>query len=246
MENQQITALVTGASRGIGLSIVEKMLEEGFQVIGTANQSPFPKAFSENEAFEGIKVDLGNENNIRSKIRPLFDREIIPTVVVNNAGISQNVPFDADEGQWLSVWDQTMMINLKTPAMISRWAVNRWKSTGGILINISSRASYRGDTGPFASYAASKGGLTAFTKTVARAFGNYGIAAYIIAPGFIDTDMAKEGIPEYGESYLIKDNVLNELTPPSEVGELVCWLASGKVRHMTGATFHINAGSYMI
>lgn len=247
MKQKHITALVTGASRGIGRSIVEKMLQAGYQVIGTANKSRFPESFKDKDTFEGIRVNLEEEDSIRTQIRPLFDRDLYPNVVVNNAGISSGVPFEADDRQWLANWDQTLMTNLKAPVIISRWAVNRWKNDGeGILINVSSRASYRGDTGPFASYAASKGGLTAFTKTVARAFGKYGIVAYTIAPGFIDTDMAREGIPEYGEEYLTKDNALNQLTPPSEVGELVSWLAAGNVRHMTGATFHINAGSYMI
>lgn len=247
MNQKQTIALVTGASRGIGRSIVEKMIESGFYVIGTAIHSDFPEKFTASGQFEGIHADLEREKSIMDMIRPVFEREEFPQVVVNNAGISQSAPFELDDEKWLNNWDRTVMTNLKAPAIISKWALNRWKKEGdGILINVSSRASYRGDTGPFASYAASKGGLTAFTKTVAREFGKYGIAAYTIAPGFIDTDMAREGISDYGKEYLTKDNVLEQLTPPSEVGELVSWLAKGKVKHMTGATFHINAGSYMI
>ncbi len=86
----------------------------------------------------------------------------------------------------------------------------------------------------------------AFTKSVARDFGEHGISAYSIAPGFIKTDMAMDSIEVYGEEYLTEGMAFDEITSPEEVGELVAFLASGKVTHMTGATFHINGGSYMI
>src|SRR5699024_10450887 len=109
-----------------------------------------------------------------------------------------------------------------------------------------SRAAYRGDTQQFASYAASKGGLVAFTKSIARDFGEQGILAYTIAPGFTKTDMAEDSIDQYGEAYLPSGMALDELTSPVEVGEVVAVLASGKVPHMTGTTIHINGGSYML
>lgn len=98
----------------------------------------------------------------------------------------------------------------------------------------------------FASYAASKGGLVAFTKSVARDFGKHGISAYSIAPGFTQTDMVSDSIEIYGEEYLTQGMSFDRITSPEEVGELVAFLASGKVPHMTGSTFHINGGSYMI
>jgi 3-oxoacyl-[acyl-carrier protein] reductase len=247
LDNSHVYALVTGASRGIGKSVTEKLLESGARVMGTAVSSDFDKKFVDNHRFSGIHIDLANRSELDEKIKPIFGEAKCPNVVINNAGISEDVNFGDSDKEWENNWNRTMMINLTAPSLISKWAINRWtKEQDGILINVASRAAYRGDTEQFASYAASKGGMVAFTKTIARAFGKDGIVAYSIAPGFIKTDMAEELIPVYGKEYLMKDVVLSEITPPEEVGELVNWLASGKVKHLTGSTFHINGGSYMI
>jgi len=242
-----VYALVTGASRGIGKSITKSLLKQDFRVIGTARSSEFPKEFSQNENFEGLYVDLADPVAVESKLKSIFNREEVPNVLVNNAGVFMESGFDNNDETWLEKWDQTMQVNLRAPALISKWALNRWiKEEEGYLINISSRAAYRGDTQEYSAYAASKGGLVAFTKSVARDFGEHGISAYSIAPGFIKTDMAMDSIDVYGEEYLTEGMAFNEITSPDEVGELIAFLASGKVPHMTGSTFHINGGSYMI
>lgn len=239
--------LVTGASRGIGKSITESLLKENGRVIGTAKSSEFPSEFRDHPNFEGLYVDLGDSNDLEQKLKPVFQREKAPDVLVNNAGIFQDADFSVDDDLWIDTWDKIMQVNLRAPALLSKWALNRWKREGrGFLINIASRAAYRGDTQEYASYAASKGGLVAFTKSVARDFGRHNISAYSIAPGFIKTDMAMESVEVYGEEYLTEGMSFDEITSPEEVGELVAFLASGKVPHMTGATFHINGGSYMI
>lgn len=240
-------ALVTGASRGIGKSITKSLLKEGFSVIGTARSSEFPKEFSQNDNFESLYIDLSDSVAVETKVKPIFDREEAPNVLINNAGVFMESGFEKDDESWLEKWDQTMQVNLRAPALLSKWALNRWvKEEGGYLINISSRAAYRGDTQEYSAYAASKGGLVAFTKSVARDFGEHDISAYSIAPGFIKTDMAMDSIDVYGEDYLTEGMAFDEITSPDEVGELVAFLASGKVPHMTGSTFHINGGSYMI
>jgi NAD(P)-dependent dehydrogenase (short-subunit alcohol dehydrogenase family) len=239
--------LVTGASRGIGKSIVRALLDKNHSVIGTARSSEFPAEFNRNDTFEGLYVDLSDPQSIQSNLKPVFNRTKAPNVLVNNAGIFEHCDFDNDDKSWLSNWDKTLQVNLRAPALLSKWALNRWKKEGrGFLINVSSRAAYRGDTQEYASYAASKGGLVAFTKSIARDFGEYGISAYSIAPGFIKTDMAMDSINVYGEDYLTEGMAFDQITSPEEVGELVAFLASGNVPHMTGATFHINGGSYMI
>ena len=239
--------LVTGASRGIGRSITEKLLASGAGVIGTARSSEFPESVAEHRHFEGIRVDLASTNELYKTLKPVFQRERAPDVLVNNAGVFEDADMNSDDAHWLESWDKTMQVNLRAPALLSKWALKRWSGDGeGLLINIASRAAYRGDTQEYASYAASKGGLVAFTKSVARDFGMKGIAAYSIAPGFIKTDMAIDAIDIYGEEYLTEGMSFDEITSPEEVAELVTFLAGGKVKHMTGATFHINGGSYMI
>lgn len=245
--NTDTYALVTGASRGIGKAITKKLLEQGASVIGTARKSEFPEAFTSDERFEGLFVDLIKPKEIENKLKLVFDKKESPNVLINNAGIFEESGFDSDDNVWLDNWDKTMQINLRASALLSKWALNRWKEEGGgILINIASRAAYRGDTQEYAAYAASKGGMVAFTKSIARGFGKYGISAYSIAPGFTKTDMAVDSIEVYGEEYLTEDMAFDEITSPEEVGELAAFLSSGKVKHMTGATFHINGGSYMI
>lgn len=240
-------ALVTGASRGIGQSIVSALLQNGGRVLGTARSSDFPAEFTDHSEFEGIHVDLNNPEAIEKKLKLVFERDIAPNVLINNAGIFHDADFGDDDASWLNNWDRTMQVNLRAPALLCKWALNRWKKEGdGYLINIASRAAYRGDTQEYAAYAASKGGLVAFTKSIARDFGKHNISAYSIAPGFIKTDMAMESVEIYGEEYLTEGMAFDEITSPEEVGELVAFLASGKVPHMTGATFHINGGSYMI
>lgn len=240
-------ALVTGASRGIGKSITKSLLKEDFSVIGTARSSEFPKEFSQNDNFEGLYIDLADPVAVETKLKPIFDREEAPNVLINNAGVFMESGFEKDDESWLEKWDQTIQVNLRAPALLCKWALNRWiKEEGGYLINISSRAAYRGDTQEYSAYAASKGGLVAFTKSVARDFGEHGISAYSIAPGFIKTDMAMDSIDVYGEEYLTEGMAFDEITSPDEVGELVAFIASGKVPHMTGSTFHINGGSYMV
>jgi NAD(P)-dependent dehydrogenase (short-subunit alcohol dehydrogenase family) len=242
-----VYALVTGASRGIGKSITKSLLKEEFQVIGTARSSEFPREFIENDRFESLYVDLSDPEELEKKLKPIFNRDQAPNVLVNNAGIFMESGFEKDDDFWIEKWDQTLQVNLRAPAILSKWALNRWKKEeGGYLINVASRAAYRGDTQEYAAYAASKGGLVAFTKSIARDFGKHDISAYSIAPGFIKTDMAMDSIEVYGEEYLTEGMAFDEITSPDEVGELVAFLASGKVPHMTGATFHINGGSYMI
>lgn len=216
-------------------------------MIGTARSSDFPAEFTNHSHFEGLYVDLADREAIESKLKSVFERDNVPNVLVNNAGIFQDCGYNEKDEPWLENWDQTMQVNLRAPALLCKWAINRWqKEEGGFLINVASRAAYRGDTQEYSAYAASKGGLVAMTKSIARDFGKDDISAYSIAPGFIKTDMAMDSIEVYGEEYLTEGMAFDEITSPDEVGELVAFLASGKVPHMTGATFHINGGSYMI
>lgn len=250
MENNssQKHAIVTGASRGIGFHIAKKLLKDGFNVTGTARKSEFPNELSSKKKFRGIHVDLERENDINFQLKTLFSESSGIDVLVNNAGISEDSDFSDDDEKWLEVWDRTIDVNLRSTALLSKWFVNSHieNETNGVLINIASRAAYRGDTQEFAAYAASKAGMVAFTKSIARNFSNKGISAYSIAPGFIDTDMASEAKDIHGKEYLTQGSAFDEITSPLEVANLVAFLAKGDVPHMSGQTFHINGGSYMI
>lgn len=240
-------AMVTGSSRGIGYEISNKLLSEDFRVTGTARKSSFPDDLTSNTRFNSLFADLSDQEEIISVLKPLF-RDDLPDVLINNAGIFMDSDFSAPDDQWLDVWDQTMQVNLRASSLLSKWFINQHikKKSDGILINIASRAAYRGDTQEYAAYAASKAGMVAFTKSIARDYSKKGIVAYSIAPGFIETDMARESVAVYGEEYLTRDSAFDSITKPDEVANLAIFLASGKVKHMSGSTFHINGGSYMI
>lgn len=247
MIHSKTHVLITGASRGIGKSIAEKLLDEGHRVIGTTRKTAFPDEFISSDLFEPVTADLANHSELIQTLKPIFDREEAPNILINNAGIFEESGFEKKDSDWLQNWNKTQQVNLRAPAMLSKWAINRWiKEEGGIIINVASRAAYRGDTQEYAAYAASKGGLVAFTKSIARDFGKHGITAYSVAPGFTKTDMAIDSIKTYGEEYLTQGMAFDKMTSPEEVAKIAAFLAEGNVPHMTGQTFHINGGSYFI
>lgn len=241
------TVLLTGCSRGIGFAIANLCLEKGWRVIGTARKSKFPAELTQSKHFEGVYVDLGNISSLDEKIHSIIKTEH-PDVLINNAGIFTDADFETEDENWLNVWDKTMTVNLKSAALLSKWFLQSHldKNSEGVIINMASRASYRGDTQEYAAYAASKAGIVALTKSMARNFSKRGVSAYSIAPGFIETDMAKDAVETLGKDYILKDSVFDEITQPVEVAELVVFLASGKIPHASGQTFHINGGSYML
>ncbi|MBO6572410.1 MAG: SDR family oxidoreductase [Balneola sp.] len=236
--------LLTGSSRGIGKSIADLLLDNGYEVIGVSTSHN--NQFTNNEYRHTI-CDLSNPTEV-NKLKQLFSEDEVPKVLINNAGIFIEAQFEDSDEDWMTKWDKTQQVNLRSMALISKWAINAWKERGieGRIINIASRAGVRGDTGEYAAYAASKAGMIAFTKSIARSSGKDGITAYSIAPGFVNTDMAQGSIEVYGEDYLTKDLALDSIAPPEQIAEMVLLLASGKLTHATGQTFHINSGSYLV
>lgn len=240
-------ALVTGASRGIGEVICSQLLQKGFSVLGTKNRSAVPDKLLNNDHFTVVQTDLSELKSMTKALKSYLIEDP-PNVLINNAGIFLDGDMELIDEEWLSVWNQTIQVNLTSSSLLSKWYINGCIQSGkeGIIINIASRAAFRGDLQQHAAYAASKGGLAAFTKSIARDFSRKGIMAYTIAPGFIKTEMAADAIEQFGEEGLTKGAAFDEMTSPEEVANLVAWLAEGEVKHMSGSTFHINGGSYMI
>ncbi len=239
------TALVTGSSRGIGNAIAQALLNANFHVIGTSRSSIDP---FNNPRYQHISVNLGNEAEVVQKLKTVIFQKNGPEVIINNAGIFEESSFTSEDQDWINNYNKHIQVNLLSPSLTSKWAIESWliNQTNGVLINISSRAGSRGDTQEYAAYAATKGALNAFTKSIARSYGKNGITAYTISPGFVRTDMAINSMEVYGEDYLTKDLALNEIAPPEDIAELCLLLASGKLKHATGQNFHVNSGSYLI
>lgn len=240
-------ALVTGVSRGIGLSISRKLLLDGYSVTGTHFKSPIPDELKNSEHFRSVRVNFENLADLQRVLFPLFQESVFDTLV-NNTGIVEEASFSFIDDEWNQIWDRTFQVNLKSAAFLSKWFINKTVSDSreGKIINISSRAAFRGDTQEYAIYAASKAGLAALTKSIARDFSRKGITAFTVAPGYIATDMAKASAELLGIDILTKGSAFDEITSPEQVANIVAFLAKGETSHMSGSTLHINGGSYML
>lgn len=243
------TVLVTGASRGIG-----RALAEGLAAAGATVAVHFHRRRAEAESLadslghdsRAFQADLAEPDSCERLFREVVDACGRVDVLVNNAGIALKLPLDADPGEWREGWDRTMAVNLRAVELLCRLAIRHFQQhDGGRIINIASRAAFRGDTPEYMTYAASKGGVVALTRSIARGFGKAGISAFVVAPGFVRTDMAQDAIDEYGEDFVTRDLALDRLTEPADLTPLVVLLSSGLADHATGTSIDVNAGSYV-
>jgi len=243
------TALVTGASRGIGEAIARVLAEAGATVaVHYANSADAARAVAEacGNGAQTFQADLSDLDATDGLIDQVTDRLGRLDVLVNNAGVARSAPLDASTSDWNEAWTRTMTVNLRAPELLCRHAVTYFQEHGGgRIINIASRAAHRGDTPDYMAYAASKAGVVALTKSLARGFGTDNIKAFTVAPGFTRTDMAQDFIDTYGEEYATHDLALSTLTEPNDIAPTVAFLASGLADHATGTTIDINAGSYV-
>ncbi len=241
--------LVTGASRGIGEGIAQGLAGAGARVAVHYNHNKKEaEKVSQNIGNQSfiINCDLSDLNQTTGLVDAVIQKAGRLDAVVNNAGIAISVPDTADDETWTSAWLQTMNVNLNSLAIICKQAVAHFKQQQqGHIINISSRAAFRGDTTDYLAYAASKGGIVSLTRSIARYYGKDGVKAFIIAPGFTRTDMAQDFMDQYGEDYALNDIALNQLTEPKDIAPMVALLCSGLADHATGCTIDINAGSYV-
>lgn len=241
--------LVTGASRGIGRASAQALAEAGATVAVHYGHSQDAAA----EVVEACSRDAHSFQADLSTLEAtdaLIDRVVevygqLDSLVLN-AGVALSTPLDADTEHWNEGWTETMHVNLRAPELLCRHALNHFKNrNGGRIISVASRAAFRGDTPDYMTYATSKAGLVALTRSIARGFGDDGVKAFTVAPGFTRTDMAQNFIDEYGEQHATSDIALNQLTEPTDVASIVVFLTSGHADHATGTTIDVNAGSYV-
>jgi NAD(P)-dependent dehydrogenase (short-subunit alcohol dehydrogenase family) len=247
LKNQLI--LVTGASRGIGRAIAKQLSESGAKVIihYNRNEKEAELLLSElkNEAFLA-SCDLSDPLKVIGFIPNLFEKYGPISALVNNAGIAKSASDTLATPEWVQIWNETLAVNTTALAILCKEFVDQARIVNnGRIINISSRAAFRGDTTDYIAYAASKGAIVSITRTIARQYGKQGIKAFLVAPGFTRTDMAEEILSEYGEGFALNDIALDQLTEPKDIAPMVTLLCSGLADHATGATIDINAGSYV-
>jgi len=243
--------LVTGASRGIGRATAKALADAGATVAvhyGHSEDAAAEVAEACGPDAKLFQADLSDLDATAQLVGAVLDAYNRLDTLVLNAGVAPPSPLDADTADWAAGWDETMHVNLRAPELLSRHALQHFQSrspSGGRIISVASRAAFRGDTPDYMTYAASKAGLVALTRSIARGFGEDDIKAFTLAPGFTRTDMAQDFIDEYGEAHATSDLALNRLTEPGDVASHVVFLASGRADHATGTTIDVNAGSYV-
>ncbi|MEB2783393.1 SDR family NAD(P)-dependent oxidoreductase [Algoriphagus persicinus] len=247
LRNQRI--LVTGASRGIGRAIAKQLSESGAEVIIHFNSNVVEaeklKAELKKPAFIE-SCDLSDVGQVTGFIPKLAEKYGPISGLVNNAGIARCASDNLPTNEWVKIWEETMLVNATALGILCKeFLEHALKYQNGRIVNISSRAAFRGDTTDYIAYAASKGAVVSLTRSIARHYGKQGIKAFLIAPGFTRTDMADEILSEYGEEFALNDIALNELTKPEDIAPMVTLLCSGLADHATGASIDINAGSYV-
>ena len=227
-----IHILLTGATRGIGAATAARLAAEDVTLIGTGST-------------DGDLADPAVPARLWQSALDRLDGRI--DVLINNAGVFEAAPLDGFDADWSASWNRTMQVNLSASAELCRRAVLHWqeRAVPGRIVNIASRAAYRGDSPAHWHYAASKAGMVAMTKTIARGYAREGILAFAICPGFTMTGMAEDYLESRGGDKLLADIPLGKVADPEEVAEAVAFLALNAPPSMTGAVIDINGASYV-
>ena len=242
--------LVTGGSKGIGAVTVQTLVNAGAEVILHYCRSEI-EAQSVAASVAGDRCYLLAADLMSPKAASNLWQDAVKwrghiDILVNNAGIMQSAGIEDDFDIWSSAWQQTIQVNLVAVADLCREAILHFKTRdGGTIINIASRAAFRGDDPNYLHYAASKGAIVSLTRSIARGFAPDHILAFTVAPGFVITEMSERFIRECGEAEIVRDIPIGKIAPPQDVANVIAFLASGLATHATGTTIDINGASYV-
>jgi 3-oxoacyl-[acyl-carrier protein] reductase len=237
-------ALVTGATRGIGAAIAERLSRDGARVIGTSTTAAGAAKISENLAARGGRgalLDVVSPESIETVLADIEAREGAVGILCNNAGITRDsLLLRMKESDWDAVLDADLSSVFRLSKAVLRGMM---KARKGRIISITSVVGLTGNPGQ-ANYAAAKAGIIGFTKSLAREVGSRGITVNAVAPGFIDTDMTRV-LAEEQRAALRTQIPLGRLGEPADIAAAVAFLCSPDGAYITGETLHINGGMYM-
>jgi NAD(P)-dependent dehydrogenase (short-subunit alcohol dehydrogenase family) len=230
--------LITGASRGIGAAAYALLKSGGHQVVGHSTKGS-------DALIAGDLADLLAPRAIWETALDELDGRI--DVLVNNAGIYEAVPDNATDEEWHAAWRRTLTINLQAAADLAKLAVSHFLDTGipGRIVNVASRAAFRGDSPQHWHYAASKAALVGMTRTIARGYASEGILCFAVAPGFTVSEMTDEYLAGRGGAKIVADIPLGRVATTDEVGEVIRWLATDAPASATGSVIDVNGASYV-
>ncbi len=236
-------ALVTGASRGIGARIAERLAADGLFVVGTATTDAGAAAIAERlgDGGLGAQLDIADEQSVEALVEQLADSPGMPSVLVNNAGVTRdNLLLRMSAADWQAVVDTNLtgLYRITRPLLRSMIRA-RW----GRIISLSSVVARMGNPGQ-ANYVASKAAVEGFTRAVALEVGSRGVTANAIAPGFIESDMTA-ALNEQQTTRMLERIPLGRVGSGQEVADAVAFLASDQAGYITGETLHVNGGLYL-
>jgi NAD(P)-dependent dehydrogenase (short-subunit alcohol dehydrogenase family) len=230
--------LVTGASRGIGAATYDLLEARGHNVVGHSSRGG-------GDFIAGELTDPDVPRKLWAQALDRLDGQI--DVLVNNAGIYEGVSDVSSDSDWHAAWERTMRINLYATADLCRLAIQHFRERGGEgrIVNVASRAGSRGDSPQHWHYAASKGGMIAMTKSIARGYASEGILAFCVSPGFTVSEMTEEYLAGRGGAAIIADIPLGRVATTDEIAETIRWLATEAPPSATGANIDVNGASYV-
>jgi NAD(P)-dependent dehydrogenase (short-subunit alcohol dehydrogenase family) len=231
------TAWVTGGASGIGAAVVDTLRRAGALVV-SLDRSHAAMTRVEHGLEVQVPLDVGDSDAVRAAATELEAGGLVPAILVNAAGITRDAVVwklgDED-------WDAVVNVNLSGAFRLTRAAVPLMREAGGgAIVNIASINALRGRFGQ-SNYAASKGGLIAFTRAVAREVGRFGIRVNAVAPGFVETPMT-DGLRADVRERALSEVLLGRLGKPDDIASAVLFLASPLADHITGQTLVVDAG----
>lgn len=229
--------LLTGASRGIGAATLDALTASGHRVAGHSTKGGDGR-------IAGDLADPASPSLIWEAALEQLGGRI--DVLVNNAGIYEGVADDASDEEWHAAWQRTLTVNLQASADLCRLAIRHFRPNGGgRIVNVASRAAFRGDSPQHWHYAASKSAMIGMTKSIARGYAAENILAFAVAPGFTVSEMTEEYLRGRGGAAIVADIPLGRVTNTAEVAEAIRWLAIDAPAASTGSVIDLNGASYV-
>ncbi len=236
-------AVVTGASRGIGKAIAERLAAKGARVVGTATSQSGANAIGEylGDKGNGKTLNVSDADSIAQFLSDIKSSEGDIDILVNNAGITRdNLLMRMKDSEWSDIMDTNLTAIFRMSKAVLRGMM---KKRHGRIVNVGSVVGSTGNPGQ-ANYAAAKAGVIGFSKSMAREVASRGVTINVVAPGFIDTDMTK-ALTDEQKQQIFADIPANRLGQPEEIAATVEFLVSDSAAYITGETIHVNGGMYM-